>query len=89
MAMVIMVMVVKSWNVKCSSFQFSDGYGDYGDGCESWNVKFSCSSVFQMVMAIMVMVVKSWNVKCSSLHFSDDYGDYGDGCEVMECSSSS
>ena len=41
MTMVIMVMVVKSWNVKCSSFQFSDGYGDYGDGCESWNVKFS------------------------------------------------
>ena len=29
-----MAMVVKSWNVKCSSFQFSDGYGDYGDGCE-------------------------------------------------------
>ena len=34
MVMAIMVMVVKSWNVKCSSFHFLDDYGDYGDGCE-------------------------------------------------------
>ena len=34
MVMAIMVMVVKSWNVKCSSLHFSDDYGDYGDGCE-------------------------------------------------------
>ena len=38
--MVIMVMmVVKSWNVKFSSLQFSDGYGDYGDGCEIMECK--------------------------------------------------
>ena len=48
MAMVIMVMVVKSWNVKCSSFHFSDDYGDYGDGARSKHKETWCSLVFHV-----------------------------------------